>query len=66
MSLRPIVNQIALASQMHIHGERMADYAGSVVPRLAARRRGVLHFAPLPATLERVPRHIYLEVKRRG
>jgi len=30
------VNQIALASQMHIHGKRMADYAGSVAPRLSS------------------------------
>lgn len=33
-TLRPIVNQIALASQMHIHGKRMADYTGFVAPRL--------------------------------
>lgn len=39
---RPIVNQIALASQMHIHGKRMADYnTGFVAPRLP--KRGVLH-----------------------
>lgn len=40
-TLRPIVNQIALASQMHIHGKRMADYTGFVAPRLP--KRGVLH-----------------------
>lgn len=34
---RPIVNQIALASQMHIHGKRMADYTGFVAPRLPYR-----------------------------
>lgn len=40
-TLRPIVNQIALASQMHIHGKRMADYTGFVAPRLS--KKGVLH-----------------------
>lgn len=30
------MNQIALASQMHIHGKRMADYTGFVAPRLPA------------------------------
>lgn len=35
------MNQIALASQMHIHGKRMADYTGFVAPRLP--KRGVLH-----------------------
>lgn len=54
-SLRPIVNQIALASQMHIHGKRMADYAGSVAHPAYRAAMGCFAF---PAR-KGVPRYIY-------